>query len=295
MTLYDSILTMVNDDLEISEMASSDEDYQLLNKDLEFINDSINKLTNEILLSGEFDKNNCYIEIHSGAGGTESNDWANMIKRMYLRYFTKANYKYEIVSEQLGEEVGIKGVTINVKGLNAFGYLKGETGVHRLVRISPFDSNKRRHTSFASVLVTPEIDTSVNVIIRDEDLRIDVYRSSGAGGQGVNTADSAVRITHIPTNIVVTCQNERSQIKNKEKAMDILKGKLYLLEKETVDKKLNELKGAVMDVNFGSQIRNYVMCPYSMVKDLRTLEETSDVNGVLDGNIDKFLESYLIS
>ena len=157
---------MVNDDLEISEMASSDEDYQLLNKDLEFINDSINKLTNEILLSGEFDKNNCYIEIHSGAGGTESNDWANMIKRMYLRYFTKANYKYEIVSEQLGEEVGIKGVTINVKGLNAFGYLKGETGVHRLVRISPFDSNKRRHTSFASVLVTPEIDTSVNVIIR---------------------------------------------------------------------------------------------------------------------------------
>jgi len=294
-TLYDSILTMVNDDLEISEMASSDEDYQLLNKDLEFINDSINKLTNEILLSGEFDKNNCYIEIHSGAGGTESNDWANMIKRMYLRYFTKANYKYEIVSEQLGEEVGIKGVTINVKGLNAFGYLKGETGVHRLVRISPFDSNKRRHTSFASVLVTPEIDTSVNVIIRDEDLRIDVYRSSGAGGQGVNTADSAVRITHIPTNIVVTCQNERSQIKNKEKAMDILKGKLYLLEKETVDKKLNELKGAVMDVNFGSQIRNYVMCPYSMVKDLRTLEETSDVNGVLDGNIDKFLESYLRS
>ncbi len=286
---------MVNDDLEISEMASSDEDYQLLNKDLEFINDSINKLTNEILLSGEFDKNNCYIEIHSGAGGTESNDWANMIKRMYLRYFTKANYKYEIVSEQLGEEVGIKGVTINVKGLNAFGYLKGETGVHRLVRISPFDSNKRRHTSFASVLVTPEIDTSVNVIIRDEDLRIDVYRSSGAGGQGVNTADSAVRITHIPTNIVVTCQNERSQIKNKEKAMDILKGKLYLLEKETVDKKLNELKGAVMDVNFGSQIRNYVMCPYSMVKDLRTLEETSDVNGVLDGNIDKFLESYLRS
>ncbi len=293
--MYDSILTMVNDDLEISEMASSDEDYQLLNKDLEFINDSINKLTNEILLSGEFDKNNCYIEIHSGAGGTESNDWANMIKRMYLRYFTKANYKYEIVSEQLGEEVGIKGVTINVKGLNAFGYLKGETGVHRLVRISPFDSNKRRHTSFASVLVTPEIDTSVNVIIRDEDLRIDVYRSSGAGGQGVNTADSAVRITHIPTNIVVTCQNERSQIKNKEKAMDILKGKLYLLEKETVDKKLNELKGAVMDVNFGSQIRNYVMCPYSMVKDLRTLEETSDVNGVLDGNIDKFLESYLRS
>lgn len=294
-SLYDNILNMINDDLEISDIASSDEDFELLKKDLEFIDDGINKLTNEILLSGEFDKNNCYIEIHSGAGGTESNDWANMIKRMYLRYFTKVGYKYEIVSEQPGEEVGIKGVTINVKGINAFGYLKGETGVHRLVRISPFDSNKRRHTSFASVLVTPEIDTTVNVIIKDEDLRIDVYRSSGAGGQGVNTADSAVRITHIPTNIVVTCQNERSQIKNKEKAMEILKSKLYLLEKETVDKKLNELKGAVMDVNFGSQIRNYVMCPYSMVKDLRTLEETSDVNGVLDGNIERFLESYLRS
>ena len=218
-----------------------------------------------------------------------------MIKRMYLRYFTKADYKFEIVSEQPGEEVGIKGVTINVKAINAFGFLKGETGVHRLVRISPFDSNKRRHTSFASVLVTPEIDTTVNINIKDEDLRIDVYRSSGAGGQSVNTSDSAVRITHLPTNIVVTCQNERSQIKNKEKAMEILKSKLYILEKETVDKKLNELKGAVMDVNFGSQIRNYVMCPYSMVKDLRTLEETSDVQGVLDGNIERFLESYLRS
>jgi len=293
--LYENILNIVIDDLEISDIACSDEDYELLNKDIEVINDAINKLTDEVLLSGEFDKNNCYIEIHSGAGGTESNDWANMIKRMYLRYFTKSNYKYEIVSEQPGEEVGIKGVTINVKGINAFGYLKGETGVHRLVRISPFDSNKRRHTSFASVLVTPEIDTSVNVIIKEEDLRVDVYRSSGAGGQGVNTADSAVRITHLPTNIVVTCQNERSQIKNKEKAMEILKSKLYLLEKETVDKRLNELKGAVMDVNFGSQIRNYVMCPYSMVKDLRTLEETSDVDGVLDGNIDSFLESYLRS
>lgn len=293
--MYENILNIVIDDLEISDIACSDEDYELLNKDIEVINDAINKLTDEVLLSGEFDKNNCYIEIHSGAGGTESNDWANMIKRMYLRYFTKSNYKYEIVSEQPGEEVGIKGVTINVKGINAFGYLKGETGVHRLVRISPFDSNKRRHTSFASVLVTPEIDTSVNVIIKEEDLRVDVYRSSGAGGQGVNTADSAVRITHLPTNIVVTCQNERSQIKNKEKAMEILKSKLYLLEKETVDKRLNELKGAVMDVNFGSQIRNYVMCPYSMVKDLRTLEETSDVDGVLDGNIDSFLESYLRS
>lgn len=286
---------MIDENIEIVDIASSDEDFELLKNDLALINEGINKLKDEILLSGEFDKNNCYIEIHSGAGGTESNDWANMIKRMYLRYFTKADYKFEIVSEQPGEEVGIKGVTINVKAINAFGYLKGETGVHRLVRISPFDSNKRRHTSFASVLVTPEIDTTVNINIKDEDLRIDVYRSSGAGGQSVNTSDSAVRITHLPTNIVVTCQNERSQIKNKEKAMEILKSKLYILEKETVDKKLNELKGAVMDVNFGSQIRNYVMCPYSMVKDLRTLEETSDVQGVLDGNIERFLESYLRS
>ncbi len=286
---------MIDENIEIVDIASSDEDFELLKNDLALINEGINKLKDEILLSGEFDKNNCYIEIHSGAGGTESNDWANMIKRMYLRYFTKADYKFEIVSEQPGEEVGIKGVTINVKAINAFGFLKGETGVHRLVRISPFDSNKRRHTSFASVLVTPEIDTTVNINIKDEDLRIDVYRSSGAGGQSVNTSDSAVRITHLPTNIVVTCQNERSQIKNKEKAMEILKSKLYILEKETVDKKLNELKGAVMDVNFGSQIRNYVMCPYSMVKDLRTLEETSDVQGVLDGNIERFLESYLRS
>ena len=245
------------------------------------------------LLSGEFDKNDCYIEIHSGAGGTESNDWANMIKRMYLRYLEKNGYKYEIISEQEGDEVGIKGALINVKGIYSFGMLKGETGVHRLVRISPFDANKRRHTSFASVLVTPQINTKIEIEIKDEDVRIDVYRSSGAGGQSVNTTDSAVRITHIPTNIVVTCQNERSQIKNKEKAFEILKSKLFLLEKKSIDEKINMLKGAVMDVNFGSQIRNYVMQPYNMVKDIRTGTETSDVNGVLDGNINIFLESYI--
>ncbi len=216
-----------------------------------------------------------------------------MLKRMYLRYFERKNYKVEIIGEQKGEEVGIKGITMHVVGENAFGLLKGETGVHRLVRISPFDSNKRRHTSFASVLVTPEINTKIEINIKEEDLKIDVYRSSGAGGQSVNTTDSAVRITHLPTKIVVTCQNERSQIKNKEKALEILKGKLYILEKETVDAKLNELKGAVMDVNFGSQIRNYFLEPYRLVKDLRTNYEESDAFKVLDGDLDDFIESYL--
>lgn len=292
--LYEETLNMINDGCLFLEEDASDI-LDLLNSDKDKINKNIEKLRTTILLSGEYDKNDCYLEIHSGAGGTESNDWANMLKRMYLRFFEKNDYKYEIISEQLGEEVGIKGVLISVRGNYPFGMLKGETGVHRLVRISPFDSNKRRHTSFASILVTPIIDTNVNISIRDEDIRIDVFRSSGAGGQSVNTTDSAVRITHIPTNIVVTCQNERSQIKNKEKALEVLKSKLYLLEKESIDKKINNLKGSVMDVNFGSQIRNYVMQPYNMVKDLRTNYETSDVNSVLDGDINNFLESYIRS
>ena len=286
---------MISDDLELLEMGLSNDDLVIIESDLESINKNLENLKIDVLLSGEYDKNNALVEIHSGAGGTESNDWANMIKRMYLRYFDKKGFKYEILSEQEGEEVGIKGCLILVKHLNAFGLLKGETGIHRLVRISPFDSNKRRHTSFASVLVTPEINSNINIEIKEEDLKIDVYRSSGAGGQSVNTTDSAVRITHLPTGIVVTCQNERSQIKNKEKAMDILKSKLYLLEKESLDKKINDLKGSIMDVNFGSQIRNYVMCPYSLVKDLRTNYETSNVNGVLDGDLDKLIESYLKS
>ena len=293
--LYENTRDLLIDISEFLKMDLSSDEIILVNDDINKVKENIEKLRMDVLLNGEFDKNNAYIEIHSGAGGTESNDWANMILRMYLRYFEKKGYKYTIISLSYGEEVGIKGATINVKGINAFGYLKGETGVHRLVRISPFDSNKRRHTSFASVLVTPEIDTKVEVNIKEEDLKIDVFRSSGAGGQSVNTTDSAVRITHNPTGIVVTCQNERSQIKNKEKALEILKSKLYLLEKETMDKKINDLKGSVMDVNFGSQIRNYVMCPYTMVKDLRSGYETSDVNGVLDGNLDEIIESYLKS
>lgn len=294
-SLFENTLKKAREAREFLNLDISEEEANLVSEDINSIKDSIKKLRLEILLNGEFDKCNAYIEIHSGAGGTESNDWANMLLRMYLRYFEKKGYKYTIVSQANGEEVGIKGAIVDVKGENAFGYLKGETGVHRLVRISPFDSNKRRHTSFASVLVTPQIDTKIEVNIREEDLKIDVYRSSGAGGQSVNTTDSAVRITHIPTGIVVTCQNERSQIKNKEKAMEILKSKLYLLEKEIIDKKLNELKGSVMDVNFGSQIRNYVMCPYTLVKDVRTGYEVSDVDKVLDGDIEGFLESYLKS
>ena len=220
-------------------------------------------------------------------------DWASMLLRMYLRWCERNNYKYEIVEKQDGEEAGIKRCTVIITGLNAYGYLRTESGVHRLVRISPFDSNKRRHTSFASVEVTPEINEDINIEIKEEDLRIDVYRSSGAGGQGVNTTDSAVRITHIPTGIVVTCQNERSQLKNKETALGILKSKLYNLEQEKLNEEKNKQLENQSSINFGSQIRSYVMHPYSMVKDHRTEYETSDVNKVMDGYIDEFIEASL--
>lgn len=257
------------------------------------IKEDYEQLILENLYDSEYDRSNAYIEIHSGAGGTESNDWAGMLLRMYIRYFEKKNFNYEIIYEQLGEEVGYKGVLIFIKGKNVYGKLKGETGVHRLVRISPFDSGARRHTSFASVLVTPEIDKKINIDIKDEELKIDVYRSGGAGGQSVNTTDSAVRITHLPTGIVVTVQNERSQIQNKAKAMEILESRLYLLEEAKVNEKIKELKGNVMDVNFGNQIRSYVMHPYSMVKDHRTNAETSNVKKVMDGDLDLFTNAYL--
>ena len=216
-----------------------------------------------------------------------------MLYRMYLRWCDKKGFKYEILDTLQGEEAGIKKVIILVTGINAYGYLKCENGVHRLVRLSPFDSNNRRHTSFAAVQVVPEITDDINIEIKDNDIRIDVYRSSGAGGQGVNTTDSAVRITHIPTNTVVTCQNERSQLKNKEQAMKILKSKLYAIEEEKRLKESEENNKNQSDINFGSQIRSYVMHPYSLVKDHRTNYETSNVNKVLDGYIDEFIESYL--
>lgn len=290
---YNSVSESVNTLKEMMELDLSSDDLNGISDEVKNLETKFDELKLSTFLNGEFDSNNAYIEIHSGAGGTESNDWASMILRMYERFFEKNDYKYELISKQEGEEVGIKGAVLLVKGFYPFGYLKGETGVHRLVRISPFDANKRRHTSFASVLVTPEISKNVEVEIKENDLRIDVYHSSGAGGQSVNTTDSAVRITHIPTGIVVSCQVERSQVQNKERCMQMLKSKLYLLELEKFNDKVKELKGEVMDVNFGSAIRSYVMCPYTLVKDTRTNYETSNVEKVLDGDIKGFLEEYL--
>ncbi len=281
----------IKNNLNILELITeNDKDlYELVKMEYEDIQKQIEKLKLETYLSGEYDHNNCILEIHAGAGGTESCDWANMLLRMYTRYCKNKGYNVEEIDRQLGEEVGIKSVMIKIIGKDAYGYLKGEKGVHRLVRISPFDSNKRRHTSFASVEVVPELNKDIEVEINENDLKIDVYRSSGAGGQSVNTTDSAVRITHLPTGIVVTCQNERSQIQNKEKALEILKNKLYLLEVEKQNKELGILKEGQMSIGFGSGKRSYVMCPYTLVKDNDTGYETSDVNGVLDGNIDDFI------
>ena len=255
--------------------------------------EELEKLSILLLLDGPYDINNCTLSISSGAGGTEASDWANMLYRMYTRYCEKKGYKIDVLDYQEGEEVGIKSVTIKVTGINSYGYLKCEKGVHRLVRLSPFDAANKRHTSFASVDVVPEIDQSINIEIDEKDLKIDVYRSSGKGGQGVNTTDSAVRITHLPTKTVVTCQNERSQIQNKETAMKILKSKLYLIEQEKKAQELNNIKGEYTDIAFGSQIRSYVMHPYSMVKDHRTEAETSNVDKVMDGDLDMFIEAYL--
>ena len=273
-----------------------DEDiFHYLNSSVSEIGDLISKLELETFLSGEYDHNNCILEVHSGAGGTEACDWAEMLFRMYNRWCESKGYKVEVIDYLDGDEAGLKRVSIMVRGTNAYGFLKCEKGVHRLVRLSPFDANNKRHTSFASVEVVPEVDNTVDVEIRDEDLKIDVYRSSGAGGQSVNTTDSAVRITHLPTKIVVTCQNERSQIKNKEKALSILKGKLKLIELEEKERELKSLKGESMKIDFGSQIRSYVMHPYSMVKDHRTNCETSNVGKVLDGDLDMFIDAYLRS
>ena len=291
-----NVKNKIENNIELIESLKEEVDMEiitLLEDDINEIEKNIDTLEIDLLLTGPYDKMNAIVEIHSGAGGTEAQDWANMLYRMYDRYFHKKNYQIELVDIQPCDDAGIKNVTMIVKGINIFGYLKGEKGVHRLIRISPFDSGARRHTSFASVDVTPLFDNSLNIDINPNDLRIDVYRSSGCGGQGVNTTDSAVRITHLPTKIVVTCQNERSQIQNKERAMEVLKNKLYQLELEKQEAELKGIKGEAMDVNFGSQIRTYVMHPYFMVKDHRTNTETSNVDKVLDGDIELFITSYL--
>lgn len=253
----------------------------------------VEKLELQTMLSGKFDKNNAILTIHPGAGGTESQDWAEMLYRMYTRWAEKSGYDVKEVDYLEGEEAGIKSVTFEVIGQNAYGYLKSEMGVHRLVRISPFDSGGRRHTSFASVEVLPEITDDIDIQINQDDLRVDTYRASGAGGQHINKTSSAVRITHIPTNIVVACQSERSQIQNRETAMKMLKSKLLDLKEKEQKDKIEDLKGIQMDIAWGSQIRSYVFCPYTMVKDHRTNYEVGNVQAVMDGDIDGFIESYL--
>lgn len=286
-------LQSLEDVYELLQVEEDDDFKVALEQDYQDFARKLKDFENELLLSGEHDASDAILEIHPGAGGTESQDWANMLFRMYQRYCDKKDFKVEILDYLPGDVAGIKSVTFKVSGYNAYGLLKGEKGVHRLVRISPFDSAKRRHTSFASVDVMPEISQDIQIEIKTEDLRIDTYRSSGAGGQHVNTTDSAVRITHLPTNIVVASQAQRSQIKNRETAMMMLKSKLYELMLEQQAEAIDKIKGEQKEIAWGSQIRSYVMHPYSMVKDHRCLEETAQVDKVLDGDLDNFAYAYL--
>lgn len=274
------------DDSEIDMFELIDEELQSFLKELE-------TFKREILFSGEYDSLDATLEIHPGSGGTESHDWANMLLRMYVRFCEKHNFKFKVIDYLEGEEAGIKSVTLQIKGKNVYGLLKSEKGVHRLVRISPFDSGGRRHTSFASVNVTPIFNNEIDIVINEKDLRIDTYRSQGAGGQNVNRTDSAVRITHIPTNIVTSCQIERSQIQNREIAMNMLKAKLYEREMQLKAEKLKNIVGEQKKIEWGNQIRSYVFCPYTMVKDHRTNYEEGNVISVMDGSIDNFIYSFL--
>jgi peptide chain release factor 2 len=286
------------DDLNILVDLAKEEDdsegWDDVNKEIGSVEKALSALEFRTMLSGEDDPRNALLTIHPGAGGTESNDWAQMLLRMYLRYCERAGFNTTILDEQPGEAAGLKSATVEVAGEYAFGYLKAEIGVHRLVRISPFDFNSRRHTSFASVFVYPEVETDEEVEINPNDLKIDTFRASGAGGQHINKTDSAVRITHLPTNIVVTCQSERSQFRNRDNAMKILRARLYQRKKEEEDKKRQELEDTKKEIAWGSQIRSYVFHPYNMVKDHRTNIETSNVQAVMDGEIDEFIEGYLL-
>jgi len=282
---------------ELKELASISEDdpafLEHIQQDLNALEAVISKLEIQTLLSGPFDRSNAFLTINAGAGGTESCDWSSMLLRMYTRWAEEKKYKVKVLDILPGEEAGVKNVTLEIEGEMAYGYLKGEKGVHRLVRISPFDSNKRRHTSFASVGIIPEIEDDMQVDIKPEDLRIDVYRSSGPGGQSVNTTDSAVRITHLPTGIVVQSQNERSQLQNRQTAMKILRSKLYEAKVKEQEEQLAKEYGQKQKIEWGSQIRSYVMQPYSLVKDHRTDVETGNVARVMDGDINLFIETFL--
>ncbi len=278
------------------EMGYEENDESLLpeiGESIKSLGEELDRIRIQTLLSDEYDKNSAILKLNAGAGGTESCDWASMLYRMYMRWAEKKGYSVEVLDFLDGDEAGIKSVTIQINGLNAYGYLKSEHGVHRLVRISPFNAAGKRQTSFVSCDVMPEIEEDVDVEINDDDLRIDTYRSSGAGGQHVNKTSSAIRITHLPTGIVVQCQNERSQFQNKDKAMQMLKAKLFMLKKQSNAEKLSDIRGDVKDIAWGSQIRSYVLQPYTMVKDHRTEAETGNVSAVLDGEIDGFISAYL--
>ena len=287
----------IQDTQELLELAEGEKDEQMegeLEAEIDEIEESVRAMELARMLSGPNAQRNAFVSINAGAGGTESCDWADMLLRMYLRYCESRGWKASITDYQVGDEAGVKSVTFSAEGKTAYGYLRAEVGIHRLVRISPFDAAKRRHTSFASVFVYPEVEGDIEIEVRDEDLRIDTYRASGAGGQHVNKTDSAVRITHLPTNIVVACQNERSQHRNKATAMKVLKSRLYDMEMEKRKAEEDALHGQKKEIAWGSQIRSYVLQPYRMVKDHRTSHETGNVDKVLDGSLDGFIEAYLI-
>lgn len=293
---YEKLCMSYEDILVLIDMANEDEDMELAEEakaETAAFKEKYETLMISTLLDGEYDKNNAILELHPGAGGTESCDWVSMLFRMYTRWGEAHGYKVEVLDYLEGDEAGIKSVTIQVTGENAYGYLKSEKGIHRLVRISPFDSSGRRHTSFASCDVIPEITDDISIDIRPEDLRIDTYRSTGAGGQHINTTDSAVRITHLPTGIVVQCQNERSQIQNRDRAMQMLRAKLHEKEEEERMDRIDGIRGEKKEIAWGSQIRSYVFHPYNMVKDHRTNEETGNTSAVMDGELDRFMNAYL--
>ncbi len=286
--------TGVKEYIQLAEMEQDEDEYDEVEKQLNRLGKVIEQTELKSMLSGKDDSKNCILTIHAGAGGTEAQDWAEMLMRMYMRWGEQNNYKMSLLDILDGDGAGIKSATIEVEGKFAFGYLKAENGVHRLVRISPFDSNKRRHTSFASVYVIPEIDDTIEIDINPADLRIDTYRSGGKGGKNVNKVETAVRITHLPTNTVAACQSERSQTQNKTNALKLLKSKLYQQELEKQEAELDEIEKSKMKIEWGSQIRSYVFHPYNMVKDHRTNVETSDTQGVMDGKIDEFIKEFLL-